>query len=436
MHQSASNELSSGLKTNRAGNLPVNKTTIAKAESEKTDNEILVQVDNVSKIFCRDLKRSLFYGLRDGLADLLLPLQRKRNTEGELILRKDEFWANRSIRFELRRGECLGLIGHNGAGKTTLLKMLNGLIKPDTGSIEMHGRVGALIALNAGFNPILTGRENTYIVGSVYGMSKAEIDRKYDAIVEFAELEDFMDTPVQNYSSGMRVRLGFAVATAIKPDILIVDEVLAVGDFRFRNKCFRTLAEMASSCAVIIVSHQLEAISRTCGRVILLDQGRMLCSGTPMEVFPEYFRTQDKTGGSGTLFLNPPVSDLNVSTTTSELRAGSTFVMKVSLVLDGEFSPHGVQIAFTDVGGDPRAQSFVAFPKVTWQAGEISFQVQVDSLDLKPGEYLVNFNLFDSASSVLAYQLSALRVRVEQSLPILLAADYQPKSRILLERPK
>jgi len=408
------------------------EATSAKKEDKKTKNDILVKANNVSKIFCRDLKRSLFYGLQDGLADLWLPLKRKQNPEGVPLLRKDEFWANKAISFELRRGECLGLIGHNGAGKTTLLKMLNGLIKPDTGSIEMHGRVGALIALNAGFNPILTGRENVYIVGSVYGMSKAEIDLKYDEIVEFAELEDFMDTPVQNYSSGMRVRLGFAVATAVKPDILIVDEVLAVGDFRFRNKCFRTLAGMASSCAVIIVSHQLEAISRTCGRVILLDQGRMLCSGPPSEVFPEYFRTQDKSGGTGTLFLNPPIADLKVSTRTRELRAGSIFVMKVSLVLDSEFSPHGVQIAFTDAGGDPRAQSFSPFPKVSWQAGNISFQVQVDSLELKPGEYLVNLNIFDSASSVLAYEISAVRVHVEQSLPILLRADYQPKSKILL----
>ena len=150
-----------------------------------------------------------------------------RDREG---LRDGEFWAVQDVSFELRRGECLGLIGHNGAGKTTLLKMLNGLIKPDAGSITMRGRVGALIALGAGFNPILTGRENIYINGSVLGLTKKEIDAKIDEIIDFAEIREFIDMPVQSYSSGMSVRLGFAVAANLEPDILILDEVLAVGD--------------------------------------------------------------------------------------------------------------------------------------------------------------------------------------------------------------
>ena len=144
-------------------------------------------------------------------------------------LRPGEFWAVKDVSFKLRRGECLGLIGHNGAGKTTLLKMLNGLIKPDAESITMRGRVGALIALGAGFNPILTGRENIYINGSVLGLTKKEIDAKIDEIIDFAEIREFIDMPVQSYSSGMAGRLGFAVATALDPDVLIVDEVLAVG---------------------------------------------------------------------------------------------------------------------------------------------------------------------------------------------------------------
>jgi len=175
------------------------------------ENEVLVRVEGVSKKFCRNLKKSLVYGGLDivrGFAGI------ERSNE----LRKDEFWAVNNVSFELRRGECLGLIGHNGAGKSTLLKMLNGLIGIDRGRIEMNGKVSALIELGAGFSPLLTGRENIYNNGVVLGFTRAEIDEKFDEILEFSELKDFIDTPVQNYSSGMKVRLGFAVAAQLEPD--------------------------------------------------------------------------------------------------------------------------------------------------------------------------------------------------------------------------
>jgi ABC-type polysaccharide/polyol phosphate transport system ATPase subunit len=244
------------------------------------DNEILVKVDSVSKKFCRDLKKSLWYGMCD-VASELLPFSSNKepgtkNQEHSPSLRDGEFWANKDISFELRRGECVGLIGHNGAGKTTLLKMLNGLIKPDEGTIEMRGRVGALIALGAGFNPILTGRENIYVNGSVLGLTKREIDENVEKIIDFAEIRDFIDTPVQSYSSGMQVRLGFAVASSLKPDILILDEVLAVGDMAFQAKCFNRLAELREQgTAFILVSHQLHHISRSCSTVLLLNGGKI-----------------------------------------------------------------------------------------------------------------------------------------------------------------
>ena len=193
------------------------------------DEDVLIKVDNVSKKFCRDFKKSLWYGIKDTAADVIHPSRRPQESK----LRPSEFWANQNISFEVKRGECLGMIGHNGAGKTTLLKMLNGLIKPDTGSIEMRGRIGALIALGAGFNPILTGRENIYINGSVLGLTRKEIDAKIDDIINFAEIEDAIDAPVRTYSSGMQVRLGFSIASSLDPDILILDEVLAVGDAGF-----------------------------------------------------------------------------------------------------------------------------------------------------------------------------------------------------------
>jgi lipopolysaccharide transport system ATP-binding protein len=235
-------------------------------------SDVLVRVERVSKKFCRTLKRSLWYGVKDTAADMF-------GGRSSDQLRTDEFWAVDNVSLALARGECLGLIGRNGAGKTTLLKMLNGLIKPDTGRIELAGRVGALISLGAGFNPILTGRENIYVNGSVLGLTKKEIDSKFSDIVEFAEVGDFIDTPVQSYSAGMHVRLGFAVATAIKPDVLLLDEVLAVGDVAFRAKCYERLAHIRNSAAFVLVSHDTDQIARVCSKVLVLERGTALYLG-------------------------------------------------------------------------------------------------------------------------------------------------------------
>jgi lipopolysaccharide transport system ATP-binding protein len=250
--------------------------------------EVLVKVENVGKIFCRDLKRSLLYGVQDGVGDIIPGIGRKYDGDGNPILRNGEFWANQGINFELRRGECLGLIGHNGAGKTTLLKMLNGLIKPDTGRIEMRGKVGAIIALGAGFNPLLTGRENVYIAASVRGLSKREIDAKYEEIVDFAELHEFMDSPVQNYSSGMQVRLGFAVASIIEPDVLIIDEVLAVGDVGFRIKSSNKIKSILHNTAVIFVSHSMASVANICNKGLVLSQGSTLYHGDISQSIQKY----------------------------------------------------------------------------------------------------------------------------------------------------
>ena len=185
-------------------------------------NDILVKVGGLSKKFCKDLKTSLWYGIKD----LCSGISGNKNTRE---LRDKEFWALKDINFELRRGECLGLIGHNGAGKSTLLKILNGLINPDAGKVTIKGRVGALIELGAGFNPILSGRENIYNNGAILGFTRKEIDDKVEEIIDFSEIREFIDMPVQNYSSGMKIRLGFAVAAQMEPDVLIIDEVLSVG---------------------------------------------------------------------------------------------------------------------------------------------------------------------------------------------------------------
>ena len=233
-------------------------------------SENLITVENISKKFCRRLRRSLWYGVKDLGSELI----GRNNSHKDL--RKEEYWAVDNVAFELRRGECMGLVGKNGAGKSTLLKMLNGLIKPDKGRIEMRGRVGALIELGTGFNPILTGRENIYVNGSVLGFRKSEIDKKLDEIIAFAEIDKFIDTPVQYYSSGMKVRLGFAVASQMEPDIFLLDEVLAVGDSGFRIKCYNEMFRIMKNSAVIFVSHSMPQIGKVCNKGLLMHQGKTM----------------------------------------------------------------------------------------------------------------------------------------------------------------
>ncbi len=201
----------------------------------------------------------------------------------------EPFYALREVAFEVEKGEAFGIIGPNGAGKSTLLKILGGVTAPTRGSITIGGRVAPLIELGAGFNPDLTGRENVFINGVVLGMTLREVRAKYDAIVEFAGLAEFMDTPVKKYSSGMLVRLGFAVAVHTEPDVLLVDEVLAVGDLEFRRKCFDRIRQARErKCTLLMVSHNLHQLRRLCGRLCLLDHGQMKALGEPEAVLGTY----------------------------------------------------------------------------------------------------------------------------------------------------
>ena len=260
-------------------------------------SEVLIKAENVSKKFCLSLKRSLWYGVND-IASALNPFNRGKKPSGQETgesmppLRQGEFWAVQNLSFELKRGECLGLLGHNGAGKSTTLKILNNLVPPDTGRITMRGRVAAIIELNAGFNPILSGRENIYNQAALLGFSKEETAAKFDRIVEFSEIGDFIDMPVQNYSSGMRVRLGFSIAAQMEPDVLLIDEVLAVGDVAFRFKCLNRIGELIKNCAVIFVSHSIPQIHRICTHVITLSKGKTIFAGTDIAAGVDHYYAQ------------------------------------------------------------------------------------------------------------------------------------------------
>jgi lipopolysaccharide transport system ATP-binding protein len=204
---------------------------------------------------------------------------------------KDEtFWALKDVSLEVREGEVVGIIGRNGAGKTTLLKILSRITKPTTGWAEIHGRVGSLLEVGTGFHPELTGRENTYLSGAILGMSKREITRKFDEIVAFAELEKFIDTPVKHYSSGMYVRLAFAVAAHLEPEILLVDEVLAVGDASFQKKCLGKMGQVSrEGRTILFVSHNMAAVKALCSKAVLMRDGSVTVSGTVADVVDDYF---------------------------------------------------------------------------------------------------------------------------------------------------
>jgi lipopolysaccharide transport system ATP-binding protein len=245
----------------------------------------VIQSEGLGKLYKRGMPASTGL-LRDAIARVFSSPQKAFNRSSSL---PETFWALKDVSIEVQEGEVLGLIGRNGSGKSTLLKILSRITQPTAGWAEIHGRVGSLLEVGTGFHSELTGRENTYLSGAILGMSKQEITRKFDEIVAFAELENFIDTPVKHYSSGMYVRLAFAVAAHLEPEILLVDEVLAVGDIKFQKKCLGKMGEVAhAGRTIILVSHQLNQIRRLCHRTIWVDNGLLRQAGSTAEVVSAY----------------------------------------------------------------------------------------------------------------------------------------------------
>ncbi len=385
-------------------------------------DDVLVDVRHVSKKFCRDLKRSLWYGIKDVFTEMN-PWQRSASAStanalpNENDLRAGEFWAVHDVSFQLRRGECLGLIGHNGAGKTTLLKILNGLIKPDSGSITMRGRVGALIALGAGFNPILTGRENIYINAAILGLSKKEIDAQLDTIIDFAEIREFIDAPVQTYSSGMQVRLGFAVATAMKPDVLILDEVLAVGDAAFRAKCFKRIGSIARDCAIIFVSHDQSQMARICTAAMLMASGRSLYYGTTNEAIDRYNSLQAaKSSNQCTLQTHDSIQSVSFGEDAAQMmvQAGSSLVIKLHVKSEQRL-PVGIAfVNFIDLAGTTSGQADFSAHLEEIPEGSSELALTIDRVDLAHGIYSLNLAIFASnKQETLVHAVGYAQVTVE-----------------------
>jgi len=260
-------------------------------------NDIAIRVEHLSKQYRIGGKRERYKTLRDTLAEAFMaPFRRaskllRGQATGAAEL-DETIWALKDVSFEIKRGEVVGIIGRNGAGKSTLLKILSRITEPTSGFAEVRGRVGSLLEVGTGFHPELTGRENIYLNGAILGMKRVEIDRKFDEIVAFAEVEKFIDTPVKHYSSGMYLRLAFAVAAHLEPEILLVDEVLAVGDAHFQKKCLNKMQNVGrEGRTVLFISHNMHAITRLCERAILLDEGKLLMNGPSQQVVSVYLNS-------------------------------------------------------------------------------------------------------------------------------------------------
>jgi lipopolysaccharide transport system ATP-binding protein len=327
----------------------------------------------------------------------------------------DTIWALKDVSFEVKQGEVVGIIGRNGAGKSTLLKILSRITEPTKGRIEIYGRVGSLLEVGTGFHPELSGRENIYLNGAVLGMSKAEMSRKFDEIVAFAEIERFLDTPVKRYSSGMYVRLAFAVAAHLETEILIVDEVLAVGDIAFQKKCMWKMESAASGGrTVLFVSHNMAAIENLCQRGIVLVDGRIAFSGSSTEITDYYLRSLPSSGISGTSHSVDLSTAIRVRPgcrrllkrielftdgglpLTGALRIGGCLTAYVRFELEKPLSNFSAGLGFNNILGQRIFSAHSMFQQAQpagERAGEQIYVCHIPSLTLTAGQYRMKVSL-------------------------------------------
>jgi ABC-type polysaccharide/polyol phosphate transport system ATPase subunit len=366
-------------------------------------DKIVIRAEGVGKRYLigHERERERYVALRDVLAHTARSLLRSAKNwtaRGARVTQSgtEEFWALRNVSFELRQGEVLGIIGRNGAGKSTLLKILSRITEPSTGRVRIRGRVASLLEVGTGFHPELTGRENIFLNGAILGMKRAEIKRKFDEIVDFAEIEKFLDTPVKRYSSGMYVRLAFAVAAHLEPEILIVDEVLAVGDVEFQKKCLNKMSEVASGGrTVLFVSHNLTAVADLCTRALLLQKGEVRQVGTPDEVIATYIE-QSNTNRIGTL-VSHTIGDMTLNFDLSGKSASNIFQSGAPLELKLTcFSSHTVRLdEFCLTLETLRGQRVglidfrLAEERITLSSAKASYVARLDNCDLVQGTYIV-----------------------------------------------
>lgn len=380
----------------------------------------VIEVENLSKRFIihhEQADKPRYRSLRDVIADRVKSMVRR---EEPSFSRAEEFWALRDVSFKIEQGERVGIIGRNGAGKSTLLKILSRITEPSNGSVRIRGRVASLLEVGTGFHPELTGRENIFLNGAILGMSRAEVRQKFDEIVAFAEVEKFLDTPVKRYSSGMYVRLAFAVAANLEPEILVVDEVLAVGDAEFQKKCLGKMEDVSKhdGRTVIFVSHNMAAIENLCKKAILLDKGTVAKAGNVRDVTTAY---QNRYSGlKGTTWLrSAPLSNMSFT--------------KVELSLEGEQPNYSVRIQFAVTSLGSHKKAFVAFdisnslgitimqalptlePFIHSNVSEQYYSVVINLPPLIPDTYLVSAWCGSHFSETLSWEKEIISFEINSS---------------------
>ncbi len=383
-------------------------------------DDLILNVDHVWKMYCRNLKLSMRYGVQD-LAREVLGKGRDRT---QADLRPGEFCAVKDAHFQVRSGECLAMLGPNGAGKSSMLKLINGLLKPDAGAITIRGSVGAMIELGTGFNPILSGRENVYVNGSILGISKSEIDKRFEEVVEFAELGHVIDTPIMTYSTGMKMRLGFSIGANLRPKLLLIDEVLAVGDVGFRMKCFAHLRKLVEDgVCIILVTHAVGMLSRVATRSIVFDQGSIIHNGdleTGCVVYEETMGASDRISGksqmpssttaTGTAIKSTTITDQN-GVATREFETGEDILVKIEVQSDSALDDLNLVAALWSPVHGRIASMSTANQNVTFSASAdstVAVTLRFKQVPLLLGAYHFNVSLYGPVPTEFYHRLTGV----------------------------
>ncbi len=355
------------------------------------NNDEAIKVVDVSKKY--KLGQVSYRTLRDDIARLFKGTKKKDG----------HFWALKNVSFGLKEGESLGIIGANGSGKSTMLKMLAGVTNPTSGTVEKKGRIGALIELTAGFHSELTGRENIYLYGSIIGMKRSDINKRFDEIVEFSGLSDFLDTPIKRYSSGMYARLGFSVTAHLDPDILLIDEVLSVGDFSFQNKCLDKMLEYKKrKVSIVFVSHNLDSVRKICNRALFLEKGELIYDGDIEDAINEYYFSFSKSK-AGTNDILPTISLTDkkmvnsIGNSCGAINSGDLVDLKLKFKAENEiknvcfamFVRHSNGMVIFDTSSD-----LINGQKYEFRAGEEKTLKFSLSVNLLKGAYLIGCNVY------------------------------------------
>lgn len=369
-------------------------------------SNVAIRVEGLHKQYRLGGAQQRYKTLRDSIANAALrPFRRWRNKDHQDPVDTSLFWALKDVSFEIKAGEVVGVIGRNGAGKSTLLKVLSRITEPTSGYAEIHGRVGSLLEVGTGFHPELSGRENIYLNGAILGMKRTEVERKFDEIVSFAEVEQFVDTPVKFYSSGMYLRLAFAVAAHLEPEILLVDEVLAVGDRRFQDKCLGKMGEVAQhGRTVLLVSHNMAAIAAICTECLYLDGGSICLQGNVSDVVGAYSSGAQNGRSSGSLVQ---VERLNCGQATlvspSDLKwdVGSTQTFNFAVRWPFGTTSAMVKLVVTNGAGQEIMMIPSQIKLEPCDTEEVNFvSVELPSVWLSPGVYSVHMRFFPNGIGV------------------------------------